>query len=108
MLQAHAVDQLEVAVTAAAGAGADVAAATAAAATASAATTTTTTTTTATPRQSLAPLVARVRSCETAVALDSVIVAPEFSRPASLLTPEDSDQLQAEVKKRYAELESTA
>jgi hypothetical protein len=71
-------------------------------------TTTTTTTTTATPRQSLAPLVARVRSCETAVALDSVIVAPEFSRPASLLTPEDSDQLQAEVKKRYAELESTA
>ena len=47
-------------------------------------------------------------SCETAVALDFVIVAPEFSRPASLLVPDDSDALQAAIKKRYADLEHVA
>ena len=67
-----------------------------------------TTTTADRPRQSLAPLLARVLSCETAVALDSVIVAPEFSRPASLLVPDDSDALQAAIKKRYADLEHAA
>ena len=57
------------------------------------------------PRQSLAPLLARVASCQTAVALDSTIVAPEFTGPAVRLSPEDGELLQAAVKARYAALE---
>jgi hypothetical protein len=49
-------------------------------------------------------LLARINSCQTGVALDSLLTAPEFSRPFSALPIAEGDQLNAALKQRYTEV----
>ena len=52
-------------------------------------------------------LLARINSCQTGVALDSLLTAPEFSRPFSALPIAEGDQLQVALKQRYTEVPRT-
>ena len=56
------------------------------------------------PSASLQALLARVASCQTKIALDSLMTAEEFSRPVSALAIEEGDQVTAAIKQRYTEV----
>ena len=56
------------------------------------------------PSTSLQALLARVASCQTKIALDSLMTAEEFSRPVSALAIEEGDQVTAAIKQRYTEV----
>jgi hypothetical protein len=56
------------------------------------------------PSASLQALLARVASCQTKIALDSLMTAEEFSRPVSALAIAEGDQVTAAIKQRYTEV----
>ena len=62
-------------------------------------------TNTAAPSELLTTLLARVASCLTTVALDSVVVAPEFTSEVVKLAFLEGDLLTEAIKARYAALE---
>jgi hypothetical protein len=61
-------------------------------------------TNTAAPSELLTTLLARVGSCLTTVALDSVVVAPEFTSEVVKLAFVEGDLLTEAIKARYAAL----
>jgi hypothetical protein len=56
------------------------------------------------PSQAAQKLLAVIASCQTKTALDSLLTAPEFSRPVSALPIAEGDMVNEALKKRYTEV----
>jgi hypothetical protein len=56
------------------------------------------------PSEAAQKLLAVIASCQTKVALDSLLTAPEFSRPVSALPIAEGDMVNEALKKRYTEV----